>query len=377
MFGGKTVTVDWQGRAIAAFVPHPLAGAAINLPERVVRKTEQAAAAVRRANDRLAGGFEVLARLLLRAEGVASSSIEGVRAPVALVAVAEVDPGAVDSTAAWVADNLAVVDQALDHAHGHAALTVRDLNRWHARLMAHGHLPERLVGQFRDVQNWIGGATPREAAFVPPPADHVGALMNDLVGFAGTTAFDAVTQAAFIHAQFETIHPYGDGNGRLGRVLIAWVLARRLGVAVPPPVSVVIARDTGAYLSGLTRWRSGDVADWVAWVADTIRRSAEEVLDLVGFVQDVRGRWATLTADLRADAAARRLLDLLPEHVVVSAPLVAELLGVSAPAARGAITALADRGILEPLALRPTRPGRPPQWWGASEVLSAVARWSR
>ena len=376
MATGSTVAVSWQGRTVDAFVPAPLPTGGVELSERVVRATERAAASLQRVDDRLVHRFEALARLLLRAEGVASSNIEGVRAPAALVAVAEHDPGAVDATTAWVADNLAVVDASLDHARAGAALTEDDLHRWHARLMTHGSLPHGLVGRFRDVQNWVGGPSPREAAYVPPPPDHVGRLMDDLLRFANASALDAVTVAAMVHAQFEAIHPYGDGNGRLGRVLIGWVLARRAGVAMPPPVSVVIARDTGGYLSGLTRWRQGDVGGWVAWLADSIRRSADQVVDLVAHADELRRHWDVVVADLRADAAARRLVDLVPLHLVVTAPLVAELLGVSAPTARGAIEALAARGILQPIDVPPVRPGRPPQWWMAGELVAVVARWS-
>jgi len=373
---GTTVTTTWKGRRVDAFVPMPMPRT-FDLPERVVRATERAAAALQRIDDRITHRFEPLARLLLRAEGVASSYIEGVRAPAELVAVAEVDSGAVDATSAWVADNLAVVDASLVHARSGAALAADDLHRWHVRLMAHGALPDELVGQYREVQNWIGGATPREAAYVPPPAEHVGRLMRDLVRAANTSTLDPVTLAAVVHAQFEAIHPYGDGNGRLGRVLIGWVLARRTGVAVPPPVSVVMARDTGGYLSGLTRWRMGDVAGWVGWVADAINRSADQVGELVATAENLRRRWDGLLTGVRADAAAWRVLDLIPQHLVITAPMVAELLGVSAPTARAAVEALAARGILEPLELRSVRPGRPAQWWMAGELVSAVGRWSR
>ncbi len=374
---GRTISVAWQGRHIDAFVPDPLARAAIELPERVVRATERAVASLQRADDRIGQRFDTLARLLLRAEGVASSHIEGVRAPAELVAVAEVDATAVDVSSAWVADNLAVVDASLDHARSNAALRVQDLHEWHRRLMIHGVLPGELVGRFRRSQNWVGGATPAEAAYIPPPAEHVSELMRDLLRFTTASKLDPITVAAVAHAQFEVVHPYGDGNGRLGRVLIGWVLARRTGIAVPPPVSVVMARDVGGYLSGLTRYRLGDIAGWVAWTAEAIRRSAEQVVDVVSYADDVRRRWNELLADVRADAAARRLVAILPQHLILTTPMAADLLGVSAPAARGAIETLASRGILTPLDLRAARPGRPAQWWMAGELVALVTRWAR
>src|SRR5919199_3279455 len=183
------------------------------LPEKVVRATERAIAATEQADER-AHRFETLARLLLRSEGVASSQIEGVRAPAELVAVAEIDASAVDASSAWVADNLAVVDASLDHATSGARLGVGELHAWHRRLMAHGTLPDELVGAFRRSQSWVGGTTPRQAAYVPPPADEVGPLTTDLLRFANRSRLDPVTVAAVTHAQFEAIHPYGDGNGR-------------------------------------------------------------------------------------------------------------------------------------------------------------------
>ncbi len=373
---GTTVTITWEGRRLEAFVPAAVPRT-LDLPERVVRATERAAASLQLVDDRLSHQFEPLARLLLRAEGVASSYVEGVRAPAELVAVAQLDAEAVDTTSAWVADNLAVVDASLRHARTDAALTAADLHRWHTRLMAHGALPDELVGEYRRVQNWIGGPSPRQAAYVPPPPAHVARLMRDLVRVTNTSTLDSVTLAAVVHAQFEAIHPYGDGNGRLGRVLLGWVLARRAEVAVPPPVSVVIARDTGGYLSGLTRWRQGDAAGWVGWMADALRRSADQVGELVGQAEALRARWQAQLGDVRADATARRVLDLIPRHLVVTAPMLADVLLVSAPTARAAIETLAARGILQPLELRPLRPGRPAQWWMAAELVSVVSRWSR
>ena len=85
-----------------------------------------------------------------------------------------------------------------------------------------------MVGAYRTEQSWVGGTSPRDAAYVPPPPALIEELMDDLIAFANDDTLDPVTQAALVHAQFESIHPYADGNGRIGRVLIGWVLARRL-----------------------------------------------------------------------------------------------------------------------------------------------------
>lgn len=202
--------------------------------EATARRTEQAAAATRRSNEALPARWEPLARLLLRSQGVASSFIEGVRVPVTEVAVAELD-AEVSEPAAWVSDNVAAVTDAIAEADG-APLTVEALHRWHRTLMSgSSHLPEHLVGRFRDAQGWIGGTSPLDAALVTPPPEEIDDLVADLVAFANRNDIDVITQAAAGHAQFEAIHPYADGNGRIGRVLIGWVLTRRLRLVNPPP----------------------------------------------------------------------------------------------------------------------------------------------
>lgn len=246
------VVIDWQGQAVMASVPPMLAGVGIELPEMVVRATEKSVAAIERSSDRLPPSWEPLVRLLLRFEGVASSAFEQIRAPLEEIAAAEVTM-LMTGPSAWVADNLAVVSAAVDSARSEQ-LTTASLLEWHRRLMDHatGQLDLALLGAYRDRPVWVGGNSPREAAYVAPPHELIGPLMDDLIEFANADVFDVVTQAAIVHAQFESIHPFADGNGRLGRVLISWLIVRRLRVLVPPPFSVSVARDPGGYLSGLT-----------------------------------------------------------------------------------------------------------------------------
>lgn len=372
--GGREVEINWRERPARAWVPDPLSELALDLSIKTVRQTERAAAAVIRAADRLPPNWEPLARLLLRAEGVASSSVEGLRSPLVEVAAAEVDDGAVPSTAAWVADNLESVAEAVAGAR-EGALTVADLDRWHRRLMVHSLLPDEARGAFRTAQGWIGGSSPLDAVYVPPPPGYITGLVDDLVGFANRADIDPVTQAAVLHAQFETIHPYGDGNGRIGRTLIAWTVVRHMRVTLPPPVSVLIARDPGGYLSGLHQFRTGELDRWVGWFAEVVLRSAQATLTLVDDIGTLVDAWTTQLTDLRADATARTLLPILPEHPVVSAPLVAARLGVSEPAARTAISSLAARGILRELDFKGASRGRPPAWYAADQLVDLVSHW--
>jgi Fic family protein len=317
-----------------------------------------------------------LARLLLRAEGIASSNIEGLRAPVGAILAAEAGDPSVPPPADAVADNLGVVGQVLDHARAAVAVTVADLHRWHAALMRHGGLAPHLVGAFRDTQGWIGGRGPQDAAYVPPPADAVPALVDDLLEHLVVAPTDPVAQAAIVHAQFETIHPYGDGNGRLGRLLVLWVLARRLAVAVPPPVSVLVARDPGGYLSGLHRFRVGELAPWVQWFATVVGQAALATLDCADDVDAILTEWRARIEDLRADAAAHRVLDVLPTHPMLSVETTVAITGSSPTAARAALDVLAQRGILEEQTATRAGPGRPRRWWLARALVDLVGGWA-
>jgi Fic family protein len=377
MSAGREVAITWNGRRARAWVPERLSRRDLSLGERAVRATERAAALARRVSDALPAEWEPLARLLLRSEGIASSAIEGVRAPVAAIAAAELEPAPGDDDASWIAGNLAAVRRSIGDAH-RRPLDVAALNRWHRALMSSTtHLPRRLVGRPRDAQGWIGGTSPLDAALVTPPPGRVGALLDDLVAFANRTDVDAVTQAAAVHAQFETIHPYADGNGRVGRVLAGWVLTRRLQLVHPPPLSVAIARDRGGYLSGLTLFRLGDVDPWVEWFADVVAGAAEASIALLRDVEALEARWDARLARVRVDATARRVVPLLPSHPVLAAPTVAEALDISERAARSALTTLGDAGIVRAYEPAQRGRGRPRRWWVAHELLDLVTEWAR
>lgn len=369
---GHEETVSWNGAPVRAWVPHLLAGQEFEVSIGTARRTEQAVGAVR-ASGGFSDRFEPLALLLLRAEGVASSYIEGLRTPLVDVAAAEVGDTS-NTTAAWVADNLAAVRHALDGAERN--LTIEDVHEWHRRLMGPtGRLPKEMVGAFRTAQSWIGGTSPRSASFVPPPPDRIEDLMVDLIGFVNAEWVDPVTQAAVAHAQFETIHPYGDGNGRIGRILLGWILAHRTGITVPPPVSVFIARDPGGYLAGMTRFRLGELDPWVEWLAAELQYSSEAAQGLMVRSEQLLEEWSGRIRDLRADATARLVLPVLIEYPVVSSDLVARRVAVSERAARAALATLAERAILEPYDKMTAGPGRPRRFWVASELVAMMTTW--
>lgn len=312
--------------------------------------------------------WEPLARLLLRNEGMASSAIEGLRVPAEAVLMA----GRTGSggTAGWVADNLVVIDRALETAH--AALTVDTLHGWHRRLMRYGMLPPDMIGVFRPVLGWVGGSTPLDATYVPPPPREIPRLVDDLILFADRAPpdLDPVSHAAVIHAQFEAIHPYGDGNGRLGRVLINRTLHRRgLTRRCSVPISMAIARDPGGYLSGLHFFEQGRVDPWVRWFAEMAERAASATRRIIDQTEALMVRWEGAVTGLRSDHSARALVPSLPSHPLLSAGDVAGLLGTSERSARTALAALAARGVLSPIDVPSPGPGRNRHWFIARDLL--------
>ncbi len=373
---GAEVPIVWHGRRTRAFVPTRLADRDLTLDVLTVARTARAQAAVEHGAESMPDDFAALARLVLRAEGVASSFIEGVTAPVVDIVLAESDDDAGPTAASWVAANLAAVTEALEKAHD-GPLTAQSLCRWHRTLMTGSPTPARHVGVVRDEQGWIGGTSPFDAHLVTPPPEAILPLLDDLLAYVNRDDVDAVSQTAISHAQFEIIHPFADGNGRVGRVLIAWILARRLSLVTPPPVSARIAADVGGYGSGLALFRMGDLNAWVRWFADTVSGAGRVQQELVASVERLQREWRKRLAAprqgrtrLRSNAAAWRALDLLPRHLVLTGSTVAAELTIPLKSANAALRDLVDAGVLvEHGTVQPTGRGRPSRLYMSAELL--------
>ena len=372
---GTEVPIIWQGRRLSAFVPQALAERDLTIDAKAAGRCGAAEASVSLGAEALGDEYAPLARLLLRAEGIASSYIEGITAPVVDVVLAEAG-GDAQTPAAWVAANLVATDKAIVHASGTDPLSVGELCRWHQALMEGSPSPAHYVGCVREEQGWIGGPTPFEAHLVTPPPATLEGLLDDLLAFVNGADIESIAAAAIAHAQFELIHPFADGNGRIGRVLISWLLTRRLHLLTPPPVSVRLAADVGGYTAGLTLYRFSQTSAWVSWFAEAVSGASRAQQQLVGDVERIRIGWESNLSDygkirrLRSDAGARRVLDLLPRHLVLTAPLVGRELGLSRKGAGDALRTLADAGVLTPyLAASPGGVGRPAQLYVSEELL--------
>jgi Fic family protein len=355
-----------------AFVPDPIADMQLAIPSNVaasVSSAERAIDALNRDPPRLAS-LEVLARRLLRSESVASSRIEGLILSQRRLARAEADEdGARDETARSVLGNVAAMEKAVALGAGAKPLRLQDILAIHRTLMLQTTTPQ-IAGKIRTGQNWIGGNTfnPGRAVFVPPPPGRVRSLMDDLVAFVNRADLSPVVQAAIAHAQFETIHPFADGNGRVGRALIHVVLRRRgLAPSYVPPVSLVLAADARAYVSGLTHYREGRSGDWIDLFATAIGRAAEKATDLAARLAVLQAAWRERSGKPRRHSSVEALIVALPAHPILTVATGQKLLGRSKQALNEAIAVLAERGVLRPLTL-----ARRNRAWEARELLDLV-----
>ena len=359
-----------------AFVPDPLTGMTLSLDAETAGIVSEAENAIRRLNDAAQPALVPLARLLLRTESIASSRVEGMQLGVRELARAEARVeagGKAGPTALEVLANVDAMELALHEAAAVERFTVDQITAVHRRLLEKAP-NARIAGRIRTRQNWIGGNdhNPCGADFVPPPPDEVDALLSDLCDAVNDDLLPPLVQAALVHAQFETIHPFDDGNGRTGRALIHVVLRRR-GIAPDyvPPVSVVLAAARDRYIGGLTAFREGRTAEWIEQFAVATARSAQLATAYLRAVQELSAQWrAQLAASAapRADAASWALIEVLPAHPMISAPVAAAATGRSRAPIYQALGELERAGVLAPLSAT-----RRNQVWEAVGLLDLIA----
>jgi Fic family protein len=368
----------------AAYLPDPLVGRRFALNGDVAADVADAEAAIARLNAEATAlvDTEALARILLRAESVASSRIEGLeigaRRLLRAEAVRSMHQSSSDVTATEVLGNLDAMLYGVEQIGTADEITVDLLLEIHRRLLAGTRL-EAHGGTFRQVQNWIGGSdyNPCSADYIPPPQEYVPDLMDDLCAFCNTEDLPAVAQAAVAHAQFETIHPFVDGNGRTGRAIIHLVLRRRgLTPRVLPPVSLVLATLARDYVGGLTAARyagspsSSDATAgtnaWLATFAAACVRSVDDAASFESRAVVLEQEWRERVGRVRASSATDLLLHRLPGAPVLTAESAATLIGRTFKPANDAIQRLVEAGILHQITI-----GRRNRAYEAPEIIDA------
>jgi len=349
---------DWQPRSThisntarrrhagpydAAVTP-AIAGLTPTIDPAVAAEADEAVAEIIRFDAATGQRLLPFASLLLRSESAASSQIEQLTASAKAIALAELDDGRrTGRNATTIVSNVTAMNAALELAD---RLDTESILAMHTALLEHDR-PE-WVGHWRDEQVWVGGHSqgPHGALFVPPHHSRVAAAMDDLIAFANRTDVAPLVHVAVAHAQFETIHPFPDGNGRTGRALVHAMLRNRgITRSVTVPISAGLLVDTGAYFDALDDYRAGHIEPIVRQMTDAgfaALGNAQQMLDELDAVQD---DWnSRITA--RSDSSVWPLTRLLGEQPAVTSNLVADRLGVSIPAALNAIGRLEDAGIL-------------------------------
>jgi Fic family protein len=367
---GKLVSQTWRWNPVLhaphryrkacnyhAFIPDALSGSEFTLSSGVAATVAEAERAILTLNARADSALAPLARLLLRTESIASSKIEGLQFGIRQLARSEskLDAGGMASaTVLEVLGNIEAMQTAVDEASRAERIEVRHVVEIHTKLMTNAP-NAHVAGKIRVDQNWIGGNdyNPCGADFVPPPPEAVPEAMADLCAAVASDEFSPVVQAALVHAQFETIHPFIDGNGRTGRALIHVALRRRgMATHYVPPISVVLGAHRERYIEGLTAFRDGRLETWIEQFAVAAGQSAALAAGYLKAVADLMDSWRDRLrqgAAPRSDAAAWAVIDVLPAHPVITAPVAEAATGRAKSAIHHAIDQLAACGVLEPL----------------------------
>lgn len=346
------------GEAVNAFVPYPLpvSDPPIELNERLRKRLQAAEQALQRLEIAAAmvPSVDWFLYAFVRKEAVVSSQIEGTQA--SLVDLLQFET---DDTQEATADVEEVCNyvEALRYARQQLAapkglpISMRLLNETHKRLMHGARGANKAPGQVRRTQNWIGGSRPSNAAFVPPPPQRLDKLLASLEKYLhAKDALPPIACAGLIHVQFETIHPYLDGNGRIGRLLIALLLEH--WSILPQPLlylSLFFKRHQTEYYRRLSAVRTdGDWEGWLDFYLDGVATIGEEAViaarELFAIVTADRSRVLDESA---TSVAALRLFEMLPSHPIVTVNSAIRLLETTKPTAGKAIDALVNAKVLK------------------------------
>lgn len=365
---------DRMLRHTTVSLPPKIADFSPEIPSSIAMSTDSALTAITQLDSSYGQHLASLSSLLLRAESVASSKIEHIEASLEDFAKASHGEKSNASATSMVASAKALNSLIASVDHGRP-ISLSNILTAHRTLMSDDLSEAHYAGRLRDMQNWIGGSdySPRNAMYVPPPPATVKDYLDDLLEFANRDDVPALAQAAVAHAQFESIHPFTDGNGRIGRALINTILRRR-GVTtkvVVPLASALVAKKE-AYFDVLSAYREGDAGPIIRAFARAARTSARESVASAQRLAELPQVWIDMYRGIsgkppRAGSAASKILDGLRTMPFFTGEDVEDVLGGATSSIYSAIEKLAEAGILRPLTDRKRR-----QVWGAGAVIDEL-----
>lgn len=357
-----------------AFIPAEIASRRFALDDDVIAQIASATKALAHLNaiSPPRASLKALADALMRSESAASSWIEGISVSqkrLARAAFRASTGSGHDTKAAEILGNVEAMKRAIELGAGEEQISVDDIREIH-RILLRYSADRKIAGVIRERQNWIGTNpyTPVGADYIPPPPEYVLPLLGDLCRFLARDDLAPIAQAAIAHAQFENIHPFADGNGRIGRTLIHIVLRR--GGEVPnyiPPISLVLAATQKSYVAGFGDFSKGDVSSWCDLFAAATESSAVEAERMAAQIDERQALWLERLGNPRSDAAVRRLIAQLPAQPIMDVATGRRLTGRSLEAVRRALVQLEETGIMRPLNER--------KWgrvWECRELLELI-----
>ncbi len=356
--GGQLAASFHDGVPIQTYVPRELPPSP---PLALAAEDDELIARANQAIGRLEGIRTVLPNprlftyFYVRKEAVLSAQIEGTQSSLSdfLRFESGATPGGPPADVEDVSDYIAAMQLGLDALSLGKRIDVELIQNIHWTLMRTGRGAHLAPGRLRTEQNWVGGASPSVAEFVGPPADLVPKLLESLCSYVTEARAPTLFKAAFAHAQFETIHPFFDGNGRLGRLLITLILQADQVMTEPfLYLSLYFKQHRSEYYECLQRVRfEGDWEYWVRFFARGVLEVSNQAVETArGLIALVEADRARIRAELKvSSSSALRVLDALSKRPVTSAKDLAKESAVSIPTALTTLSALREQGIVNEL----------------------------
>ncbi len=335
----------------------------------VILESEKATAKIASLNNESGHQLVAISGFLLRSEAVSSSKIEHVNAARNDFAKATVGLKASKEAHSIVAATMAI--QKMIERASDSIITLESLLEAHRILMSDDPVDAKYAGKIRDVQNWIGGSdySPLGAVHVPPPHEMVPELLEDLLRYCNRDDVPVMIQAAVAHAQFESIHPFTDGNGRIGRALIGAILRRRNLTTGPViPIASALVANVSRYFELVNNYRDGEVTDFVLYLCQSAIHAVEASNESIKALRALPDEWRAL-AGTSKNSAADKIIGRLLDHPVIDSYQASVFAEVKENSVYYALDQLVDSGVLALVSQ-----SKRYRAWAAVDVLDEVER---